>query len=208
MNFINIISDFIQKNISEVTGAITGLVCIYLNTKQNIWAFPLAIVSSVLYVMVFKEMGFYADAGLNAVYVVLSLYGWYQWLYGGANQTTLPVSKATSRELAILAVLGCTFTGLGYFYFKKYTDAPAPFLDSFNTAFSLVAQWLLMQKRLENWLFWILVDAIYVPMFIWREKYPTAVLYLIFLGLAVKGYLDWKKSYISFKNPSPSIKTQ
>jgi nicotinamide mononucleotide transporter len=202
MNFINTIFDFIKGNMLELTGAVAGLVCIYLNTKQNSWTFPLAILSSVVYVVLFKEMGFYADAGLNVVYAILSVYGWYRWLYGGVNQTILPVSKATSRELATLVMLACAFTGFGYFYFKKYTDATAPFLDSFNTAFSLVAQWLLMQKRLENWVFWILVDAIYVPMFIWREKYPSAVLYLIFLGLAVKGYYDWKKSYISPKTVS------
>src|ERR1019366_8297565 len=120
---------------------------------------------------------------LQVIYFVLSLYGWYEWLYGGANRTELTVSRATSTmtlTLTAIAVVG---------------DAALPYVDSATATTSLVAQWMMTRKVLENWAVWIAVDVVYVGMFVYKHMYPTAALYAGFLVLAVMGHLQWLRSF-------------
>ena len=194
MEIIEIISHYLIKNWIEIIGAVTGFVCVYLNVKENILAFPVAIITCAFYVIFYYYTKFYADMGLNVVFIMLSLAGWYQWLYGGENKTVLKISLASKKEIFILIVIGAAFTIIAYYYFSTYTDATFPLFDSFNTAFSLVAQYLANKKKLESWFFWILVDLIYVPMFFIRGNYPTASLYTLYLILATLGYFAWKKT--------------
>jgi len=196
MQFIEILTQYFSKNWIELIGAFTGLICVYLNVKENIWSFPLAIVTCAFYVVFFYKTKFYADMGLNILFIILGFIGWYQWLYGGNNKTELKITHISVSELIWSLCFGLGFTAIAFYYFNNYTDATAPFWDSFNTAFSLVAQYLLNKKRLENWIFWIMVDVIYVPMFLIREKYPTAGLYIIYLILATIGYLSWRKKVV------------
>ena len=170
------------------------MVSVYLSVRQNIWSWPTAIVNVTLYVIVFYEARLYADMGLQVVYIALSLYGWYQWLYGGANRSELPVSRVPGRTSVILAAIGVATTALLGTVLRGHTNAALPFLDSATTSTSLVAQWMMTRKLLENWMVWIAVDVVYVGMFIYKSLYVTAVLYAIFLGLAVAGHRQWKRS--------------
>ncbi|MFC6998351.1 nicotinamide riboside transporter PnuC [Rufibacter roseus] len=183
-----------QDFIIEVVGVITGLLCVALAARQNIWTFPVALVSVVLYIYVFYEAKLYADMGLQVMFAILNFYGWYMWLHKGNQRVERPVTQTTKRQWGYLAVLVPLFTvGLGYFLHTK-TDADLAFWDAGTTAVSLGAQWLMSRKKLENWLVWIVVDAVYVPIYLYKELYPTAGLYFIYLGLAWWGYVDWKKS--------------
>jgi nicotinamide mononucleotide transporter len=128
------------------------------------------------------------------MFIALSLYGWYSWLYGGRGGSRLPVTRTRPREWLLLSLFGAVYTaGFGY-YLRHHTDASLPYWDSFTTAGSLVAQYLLMRKRLENWLLWILVDLIYVPVLWHKQLYPTSGLYALYLGLAVYGYVEWRRA--------------
>jgi nicotinamide mononucleotide transporter len=187
---------YTQQNWLEISGVITGFVCVYLNARENIWGWPMAILSCFLYIFIMHQSRFYADMGLQIVYVVLNGFGWYQWLYGGKNRQQREVSRVRWPELGILVLLSLFATGAMFAYFSRYTDAAQPFWDSFNTAFSLAALYLMAKKRLENWLIWIMVDIIYVPLFLSRELYLTTGLYLAYLVLAVFGYSEWRKSLI------------
>lgn len=184
----------------ELVAALVGALSVWLSVRQNIWSWPTAIVNVVLYVFVFHAAKLYADMGLQVVYAVLSVYGWYEWLHGGENRTALRVSR-TSPRLALLltaiAIAGSAALGL---FLRGATDAALPFMDSFLSSTSLVAQWMMTRKKLENWLVWILVDVLYVGMFIVKGLYPTAVLYAVFLALAVMGYRDWRRS---MREPAP-----
>ncbi len=196
MQFIEILPQYFSKNWIELMGAFTGFICVYLIVKENIWSFPLAIVTCAFYVVFFYKTKFYADMCLNILFIILGLMGWYQWLYGGENKTELKITHISISELSVLVFFGLGFTAVAYYYFVNYTDATAPFWDSFNTAFSVAAQYLSNKKKLESWIFWIAVDVIYIPMFLIREKYPTAGLYIIYLILAVVGYLSWRKKVV------------
>lgn len=183
-----------QDFVIEVVGVVTGLLCVALAARQNIWTFPVALVSVTLYIYVFYEARLYADMGLQVMFAGLNFYGWYLWLHKGSQRQERPVTTTTRKQWAYLAVLVPLFTvGLGYFLHAN-TNADLAFWDAGTTAVSLGAQWLMSRKKLENWLIWIAVDAVYVPIYLYKGLYPTAGLYFLYLGLAWWGYRDWKKS--------------
>jgi nicotinamide mononucleotide transporter len=178
----------------EIVAALVGALSVWLSVRQNIWSWPTAIVNVVLYAIVFYEAKLYADMGLQVVYAVLSIYGWYEWLYGGAGRTELRVTRTGPRLgmlLALIAAAGSVVLGL---FLHRETDAALPYMDSFLSSTSLVAQWMMTKKLLENWVVWIGVDVLYVGMFIFKGLFLTSALYAVFLALAVKGYIDWRRS--------------
>lgn len=184
----------------ELAGAVAGVVGVWLAARQNIWTWPVSLVSVAIYVIVFYDVRLYADMGLNAFYVVTSLYGWYVWLYGGKGHTERKVGNVSKKEFAILITLGAAFTlGLGYFL-ENYTDADLSYTDSATTAVSLIGYWMMAKKQIENWIVWLVVDVVYVGVYTYKELYITSVLYFIFLILCIVGYLDWKRSLLSTKN--------
>ncbi|HEX7240522.1 MAG TPA: nicotinamide riboside transporter PnuC [Longimicrobiaceae bacterium] len=177
----------------EALAVAFGVVSVYLSVRQNVWSWPTAIVNVALYVVVFHRARLYADMGLQVVYVGVNAYGWYQWLYGGAGRTELRVSRTSARLGVLLLALGAAFAvGLGTLLARS-TDAAIPYLDSLAASTSLVAQWMLTRKKLENWLVWVAVDVVYVAMFLSRGLYLTAGLYAVFLVLATLGYLEWRR---------------
>ena len=179
----------------ELFAVIFGIISVYLSVKQNIWSWPTAIVNVTLYIVVFYESRLYADMGLQVVYIVLSCYGWYQWLYGGANRTELPVTRATRRSAVVLPAIGLVSMAILGTLLHRTTNAALPYLDSTTTATSLIAQWMMTRKILENWLVWVAVDVVYIGMFIYKNLYLTAGLYAVFLVLAAMGYRDWRRDY-------------
>ena len=178
----------------ELLAAVTGALSVWLSVRQNIWSWPTAIVNVCLYAVVFRGARLYADMGLQVVYAVLSVYGWYQWLHGGQGRTALRVTRtpaALAGRLLVLAVAGSALLGT---VLDRATDAAVPHLDAGLSGASLVAQWMMTKKLLENWLVWIAVDVLYVGLFLYKELYLTAGLYAVFLVLAVRGFVEWRRS--------------
>lgn len=178
----------------EVLAVITGIISVYLSTRENIWSWPTALVNVALYFVVFYEAKLYADMGLQVVYFALSLYGWYEWLYGGENRTELHVSRAAATLGVRLAIIGIACAAILGTLLARFTDAALPYIDSATTSTSLVAQWMMTRKILENWAVWVGVDVVYIAMFVFKRLYLTAGLYTVFLVLAVMGYVQWKRS--------------
>ena len=177
----------------ELVAVATGFACVWLAARESIWNFPVAIFSCLLFVVVYFQTKLYSDSGLQVLFILLSGYGWYEWLYGGSNATELGVTHATGREWLAGAAFAVLFTlGFGY-YLHHHTDAAFPYFDSFTTAGSIVAQFLLTRKRLENWLLWLLVDVIYVPMLWYKQLYFVSLLYFLYLALAAYGYWQWRR---------------
>lgn len=177
----------------EWVAVLTGFACVWLAARESLWNFPIAIVSCGLYIVVYQQAKLYSDSMLQVMFIALSVYGWYEWLYGGRGKTELPVSRTRQWEWAVCVVFIVAFTtGFGY-YLVRNTDATVPYWDSFTTAGSLAAQYLMMRKRLENWWLWIMVDIIYVPVLWYKELYPTSALYALYLGLATYGYIQWRR---------------
>jgi len=195
MQIIHILKEWWQQQtLLEITGVITGLSCVYLAALNNIWNWPIAVVSVGIYIFIFFGAHLYADMGLQFYFMAMNFYGWYYWSKKPANEEKSPVLLITKKEIvfSIIAIIVFTYI-LGSIL--KYTPASYPYIDSFCTACSLVAQVFLARKVLENWLIWIFVDVIYVGVYIYKHLDLTAVMYAIYVGIALLGYIDWKKDY-------------
>lgn len=184
----------LELNYYELFAVIFGFIAVYFNTRENVLGWPTGIVGVVLSGIVFFEARLYSDLALHVIYVILGFYGWYEWLYGGKNKSGLKVSTLAENWLVVLIISGALGTaGIGYF-FANYTDADLAYWDAFTTAYSLVGQYMLARKKIENWILWIIVDAVASGMYIYKELYLLALLYFLYLGLATYGYMNWKKS--------------
>lgn len=181
----------------EWIAAVAGAISVYLSARENIWSWPTAIVNVGLYIVVFRRAGLYSDMGLQVVYLVLSFYGWYEWLYGGTARTQLTVSRARPRDWVIVTPIAIAFWLLLARYTATLPGVALPYLDAGLTTISLVAQWMMTRKILENWVLWIVADIAYVPMYVYKKLPVTAALYTIFLALAVLGLRSWWRSYQS-----------
>ncbi len=192
----------------ETIAAVFGVISVFLSVRQNIWSWPTAIVNTGMYIFVFFAAKLYADTGLQVIYVILNAYGWYHWLYGGKNRTELPVSKTSGRLGALLVGIGIAGTGIIGTLLARTTDAALPYMDAMTTSTSLVAQWMMTRKLLENWIIWVAVDVVYIGMYIYKSLYLTAVLYLVFLILSAMGYFQWKASLASRQLNAESLQSQ
>jgi nicotinamide mononucleotide transporter len=188
---------FLGLSILELVAAVLGLISVGLTVRQNVWCWPTGAVMVALYAFIFWRTKLYADAGLQVIYFVLQFYGWYEWLRGGEGQTALPVSRTSPRLLLGLGILGVCGTAAMGTALGHWTDQAFPYGDSAVTVFSLIAQWMMARKLLENWLFWIGVDVLAVGIYWAKELYPTAVLYTVFLAMCVAGYRLWRRSLLT-----------
>ncbi len=178
----------------ELAGVLTGLVAVALTVRRNIWCWPLGMVNVALFAIVFRRAGLYADAGLQVVYFVLCAYGWWHWSRGGPRGGELAVTRAPRHELALaLGVAGAAALLLGALLARLPT-ASWPWLDAALAAGSLAAQWLQARKRVENWAIWIVVDVIYVALYLVKELVATALLYALFAVLATAGWWSWRRA--------------
>jgi nicotinamide mononucleotide transporter len=177
----------------EILAIAFTLTNVWLAIQENMWTWPTGIVSVILYGVVFYQSRLYANAGLQVVYFVMSIHGWYEWLHGGVNKTELHVRRTTKRQWIGLAVAGVVLTALLMWTLRR-VNGSAPFSDALTTAFSIVGQWMLNEKLLENWLIWLAVDIVYVPLFVLSDRKASAFLYAFFCNLCVKGFIDWKRS--------------
>jgi nicotinamide mononucleotide transporter len=180
--------------IAEIIAVIFGIAGVWLTIRQSVWCWPVGLVNVSLFAFVFFGSRLYGSAALQLVYVVISAYGWYKWLHPGDGGHVLLVSRTPRRWWLPLSAIGLAF-GIAFGVFlRERTDAALPFVDAATTAFSLIAQWMITRKWIENWLIWIAVDTAYVGMYLSQRLYPTAALYAVFLVLAVFGYREWQRS--------------
>jgi nicotinamide mononucleotide transporter len=178
----------------ELVAVLFGVVSVFLSVRENIWSWPTALVNVALYFALFDRTGLYSDMWLQAVYFAQSIYGWYEWLHGGAGRTALTVTRTPLKLWGILAVVGTAFWAVDGAVMARAAGSALPHLDAATATVSLVAQYLMTRKLLENWALWIGVDLVYVGMFIYKGLYLTAGNYAIYLVLAVLGHLAWRRS--------------
>jgi len=185
------------QNWIEIFGVITGLLFLYFEIKENYFMWPLGLITSALYFVIFFRTKFYADMSLQIYYIIISIYGWYFWTKGGKTdkKQDVPITKLNFKITIILIIISVILFSAFSNILIKYTDSPIPYWDSFTTALSIIATWMLTRKIIEQWLLWIVVDAVSMLLYIYKGLYLTAILFLIYTILAVIGYLQWKKTF-------------
>jgi nicotinamide mononucleotide transporter len=191
------------RNWVEIIGAILGIVYVFLSIKQNILTWLLGLLTSLLYVYVFCDTGFYADMLLQTYYVVISIYGWIVWSKGKETEgekMELPVSHLSRKLFFILLPVSLMLWFFIWLILKRFTDSIVPIGDSFTTSLSIVATWMLANKKIEHWIVWVVVDLVCMILFVWKGLYPTVGLYGIYTVAAIWGYYEWKKDLKLQKN--------
>ncbi len=176
---------------TELIGDVTGLACVYLVARANIWNWPVGIANTVLFFFVFVRARLYGDALLQVVFTALGVYGWWSWARPGKRGGDLAVRRATSGELFACGATSIAGTALAALILAHKTDSPVPVWDASVLVLSLVATYAQAEKLLESWWLWIAVDVISVPLYVVRALYPTALLYALFLALCVLGLREW-----------------
>jgi nicotinamide mononucleotide transporter len=208
------VSDWIATNWIEIFGALSGIIYVFLEIRQNIWLWPVGIVTSAVYIVVFFASKFYADMSLQGYYLVMSCIGWYWWVKGtghgaqgtghraqgeghgaqGAGSGGLQVTRLRPLTgLVLAAVFILSYTGI-WFILSRFTDSPVPGWDSFITSLSAIATWMLARKIYEHWYLWLAVNAASVMIFVARGLYPTVILYAVYLVMSFAGLKVWKRS--------------
>jgi nicotinamide mononucleotide transporter len=188
-----------------------------LAIRQSVWCWPAAVVSTSLYLFIMYGAGLYMESALQAFYIAIAIYGWQQWSAGGgaaepaelrgpvsppetatasANQAgrSLRVSTWPPRRHLLVVGLVIIASAVSGALLSRYTDAALPYADSFTTWGALIATWMVARKILENWLYWFVIDSVSVYLYLTRELYLTAALFIVYLVLIVVGYREWRRS--------------
>ena len=177
----------------EVVAFGLALAMVGCNIREIHWGWPLAIASSLLYFALFWRSKLYGDAALQVFFAVVALWGWSQWLRGRRDDGSALTVSRLSRDGLTRVILACAVlwpaTGL---FLKHFTDTDVPWWDAFPTAVSVVGQFLLGRKYIENWAVWIIVNAVSVGLFIHKGLWLTVGLYAVFIALSVVGWRAWR----------------
>ena len=179
---------------TELLGAALGLVNIALLVRRSVWNFPAAMASVLLVGVTLFQARLYSESGLQAFFFVVNILGWYQWSRASGDAQAVPVGwMSAPARVSWAAVTVVLSLSLGW-VMHRFTDAALPFADSAVTGASIAAQLLLNNRRIENWVLWIGIDVVSVALYLNRELYFFAALYVIFLGMSVIGLRQWVTS--------------
>lgn len=189
-----ILNQLVQTSALEWVGTITGFLCVYLAAKQNILNWPVSIISVLAYSVLFFEYHLFGDAALQIYFLGTAVYGWYFWTRN-KQEDHKPVVSLTPKEYLLVAASVICLSGVLGLFLEHLTPTDVPYIDGTCTAISFVAQILLTRKVLQTWILWIIVDVIYVPLYLYKELALTALLYILFLIIAAVGYKDWRKTW-------------
>lgn len=175
----------------EVAAFGTGVVGVYLAAVEHVANYPVGIVNVLLYAVFFFQGRLFGDAALQVVFFAFLMHGWISWTRRDADQNTLQVSRLEPKHW-LLAGLAIGLGTAALFPLLATIEGKNPLVDGFTTSGSLVAQFLLNRKKIENWILWIVVNVVYIPWYFKLGYYPTGILYSLFLVLAVLGFASWR----------------
>ena len=193
---ISIVNAFKQTSVTEWLIFSTSLIYVVLATIENIWCWLFGIISSAFSIYLCYSGKLFLESGLQVFYVIIGIYGWYQWLFGSEEKTELKIMSYSLSINALLILIGCFIWIPFGFIAHRYSTQIMPYLDAFITAFSIVATWMTAKKILENWLYWIIIDTLAIFLYSYRGFYLISIIYFIDTLLAFIGYLKWRKKLL------------
>ncbi|PUE37557.1 hypothetical protein B9Z46_02290 [Limnohabitans sp. Hippo4] len=186
----------------ELAGFVLSLAMVYCNIKEIHWGWPLAILSSVLYGLVFWNSQLYGEASLQVMFILTALWGWHQWRKGTQSvnpdvQTVSPlkISQLNSIELKQAAAVTLLAWPVMAYFLNRYTDSDVAIWDALVTTLSLLGQYLLAKKKIENWWVWLVVNIITVGLMLVKSLWLTALLYVLFAILSYIGLKAWRTQH-------------
>jgi nicotinamide mononucleotide transporter len=204
--FLSSVASYFISSPWELIGAASGLLCVWLIIRENIWNWPVGLAYALVSLLVFYNARLYSDLVLHVFYVFMNGYGWYYWLRGAGargSEGRLVVARLSTRSTSLLGVatvIGIIAMG---WLFDYYTDADLAYWDSTTTVMSFAAMWMAAHKYIENWLVWLVVDVLATGIYIFKGIWPYAVLYGLYIPMAVWGWMAWSRSMSLSTNQDP-----
>lgn len=185
----------------QIAGVVLGLLYLWLEYKVNVWMWAVGIVMPIVHGILYYNSGLYADAAINVYYIIAGVYGFFCWVIRKPDTQTkhsIPHSifDSDKRLIPVLIASYAVLHIIIYLLLVNFTNSTVPICDSFTTALSIVALWMLSRKYTEQWLVWLVVDAVTVGLYIYKGIDITAGLYAIYSVIAIAGYIKWKKQSV------------
>lgn len=180
----------------EIAGFVTGALSVWLAVRQSPWNWPVGVANAVFFLILFWRARLYGDMALQVLFIAICLLGWYRWLFGGAGQSRLRVTRITMVGALGYTAAGVAATAVFVPYLRSVGDA-SPFLDALTTVLSVEAQYLMTRKVIEHWLVWMAADVIYIWLYAERNLYLTSLLYVVFFAMCVAGWRDWLRDSVA-----------
>ncbi len=181
----------------EILGVILAVAYLLLAAKENIWCWLCAFISSAIYVYLFWQVGLLMESMLNVFYISMALAGWLQWRYGGDKHEGLSIKTLRAWQHGLILLLILLLAWLNGWYMQNYTAAAWPYVDSFTTWASILTTFMVIYKILENWIYWFVIDALSIYLYLDRGLYLTVLLFLIYLVIVVFGFISWRNRLLA-----------
>jgi len=177
----------------EIVAAALGLANVLLIVRRSIWNYPFGLAMVALYAWVFFDARLYSDAALQVFFFVVQIYGWWNWTRARGGDGLVRVGVLSNAGRLIWCGVITAATVAEGWYLAHYTSDSAPWMDANTTAMSVVAQYLLSVRRIENWVLWLVTDIVQIGLYAWKGLYPTTLLYALFLVISIFGFFVWRR---------------
>lgn len=179
----------------ELISVLFGLAYVILATRENIWCWPAALIGTATAIFLFWDASLLMESALNVYYLLMAVYGWWQWQYGSPDHSHLSISSWSKKNHIAALISIVLLTLISGTLLSNNTQAALPFVDSFTTWSAVLTTWMVARKILENWLYWVVIDAVSVWLYIERGLFLYALLFLAYTVIAVFGYMTWRRRY-------------
>ncbi len=180
----------------ELLAVILAMAYLLLAVRENVWCWLFAFISTAIYTVLFWDVSLLMDSALNVYYMAMAVFGWYQWTHGGAANGAqthkLAVCIMSNRQHVLVICAVAVLSLASGYLLSEHSNAAWPYVDSFTTWASVITTYLVTQKYLQNWLYWIVIDVVSVPLYIDRGLNLTALLFVAYIVIAVFGYFSWR----------------
>ena len=179
----------------ELVAVVFGVISVLFARKNNILVYPTGLVSTILYVYILFEFQLYGDLIINFYYTIMSFLGWYLWSKTKDGHDEFPISIINRKEILVstlIFTITLTFVALVYHFFDKFTDWTA-YVDALTTGLFFVGMWLMAKRKIENWMLWIIADAISIPLYFYKGLTFSSFQFILFTIIAILGYKEWKR---------------
>jgi nicotinamide mononucleotide transporter len=177
----------------ECLAVLLALAYLLLAARQNMLCWYCAFASTAIYTVLFRDVNLLMEAALNVYYMAMAVFGWYQWRHGGEHHHGVQIHCLNRLQHTAIVALILVATWVSGLLLSRYSTAAWPYVDSFTTWASVVTTFMVTRKILENWIYWMVIDAVSIPLYIERGLHMTALLFVAYVLIAVVGYINWRR---------------
>jgi nicotinamide mononucleotide transporter len=197
-HFLQVLMEQVRHTTAlEYISTVSQVISVWFAQKNNVWVYPTGIIGVLLAAYLYfyiSEPPLYAEGTVHIYYFAMSCYGWYMWIQKKQDESLkYPVRWTSAREWKITALVSFISWMVIFLLLNNLTDSDTPWMDSFVSAMAITAMWLMAERKIENWIFWMISNIVAIPLHIYKSFYLFAFMFLIFLIMAVYGFFQWKK---------------